>query len=309
MGTAIVKSSPLFAVALGGGAALGYAHLGVLEVLEREGIVPDLIVGTSMGAFVGGACAAYPAVGDAMRRFRVSLADPYVMDINLDYLKRQTSASFWETLFGRVRRGFLVTQSVLRDSIVDQVTFGRILRNVLPDLDIRQLTHRFACVSANLNAEMPRQLWTEGSLLTAVAASCAIPGIFPAQTIGNSVHVDGGSVENIPVPSARQLGGTTVVAVSVDDERPKTADVAAEYFVAAAHLAKRTLTQLQVQNADLLLRPKLDAFHWADFQQFEPIVESGRNAAREKIDDIRQLWQDHRKGYVRKIWSWFKRSS
>ncbi|XP_060085163.1 uncharacterized NTE family protein YlbK-like [Ylistrum balloti] len=298
---------PCLGIALGGGAALGYAHLGILEVLDVEGICPDLVVGTSMGALVGAAYVSWPNIGATQRRFRVGLEDPFIMGLNLDYLKSKTEASFWELLFGKIRRGLMVTQSMIRDSIVDAEAFSRILRNLLPDSDIENLPRTFACISANLNAKQHRHLWTQGSLLQAAAASCAIPGIFPAQEINGDVHVDGGSVENIPVPAAKELGATFIIAINVDEEDTgHQPAVAAEYFVAASELSRRSLTDLQIRDAQVLLAPKLSQFHWADFQKIDEIIEQGRVAADAQIDEIRYLWQDHRKGFRKGVWAWMR---
>ncbi|RMF14508.1 MAG: patatin-like phospholipase family protein [Candidatus Dadabacteria bacterium] len=295
-------TQPRFALVLGGGAALGYAHLGVLDVFEQEGLMPDLICGTSMGALAGASVLAWSGAGEAIRRFRVALDDPWVMNLDFSYLRKQAGESFWDLFFGRVRKGLLVTQSMIRDSIVGPDSYDRILRNLIPDEAIEELRRPFACISTNLMSPQPRTLWRSGSLMQAVAASCAIPGIFPAQTIDGEVHVDGGSIENIPVPAARELGATFVVAVSVDQEEPVgPKGVAAEYFIAASHLARRRLTELQIADADAVLYPNLRQFHWADFQALGDIVEAGRRIARASVADIRRAWGEHQKQY-RKGW-------
>ncbi len=298
---------PRFALVLGGGAALGYAHLGVLEVLEREGLMPDMICGTSMGALTGASALAWRGAGEAIRRFRVALEDPWVMDLDFSYLRRQAGDSFWDLLFGRMRKGFLVTQSMIRDSIVEPERYERILRNLIPDQSIEELHRPFACISTNLSSPQPRTVWYRGSLNRAVAASCAIPGIFPAQTIDGEVHVDGGSIENVPVPAARELGATFVVAVSVDQEEVVgSRGVAVEYFIAASHLARRRLTELQIADADAILYPNLRQFHWADFQALGDIVEAGRRVARAAVADLRHAWEEHQRQFRKRgrTWRW-----
>ncbi len=294
-------------IALGGGAALGYAHIGVLKVLAAEGLFPDCIAGTSMGALVGGAAASWASMDEVERRFRVSMNDPYIMELDLEYLDESDKASTWDNLMGKVKRGVLLTQSVMKDSIIGKEVFERILRNLLPDRNIDELPVPFACVSTNLQYER-RTLWTRGRLLDAVAASCAIPGIFPHFHDGAAMHVDGGSVENIPVRAAREIGSTLVLAVSVEEQKPPPPpEVAVDFFLRAGAISRRALVAQQLANADLVVAPPVAEFHWSQFRDLAPLVACGERAASQMIDELKYVWQDHQRGFKKGIWSFIFR--
>lgn len=286
---------PQLALALGGGAALGYAHVGVVRAFCEAGLWQniDLLVGTSMGALVGAVAITSPSPQEVARRFRVALADPYLYNLDFEYLIQDRDDSVWAAWFGRLKRGLMLTQSILRDSIVDAETFDRMLCALLPPFRIEDLARRFVCISTDLTHRR-RHIWSTGPLLDAVAASCAIPGLFPSRRVGSSLHVDGGSVERVPVLAARELGATFVVAVSIEPPpHTQEPDTAAELFVAAANVTVEHLVALQLRTADVIVRPDVTGLHWADFRRFDDPVERGYVAGRAAVEEIRALWQDH----------------
>lgn len=300
-------ASPRLAVALGSGAARGYAHFGVLQVLRERGLEPDLVVGSSMGALVGAAVVAAGDIDLAMRRFRVALADPYVMEnLNLDRLVGASEQGVWDDFLGLMRKGLTLAQSVMRDSLVTDDLYRRVLRELLPYTRIETLPATFACVSTNLSSGR-RQVWTEGPLIEAVGASCAIPGVFPAVEVDGELHVDGGWVESVPVLAARELGADFVLAVEIDDDPLEhVPERAVEVLLAANKVTRRTLTMLQASGADLVLQPKVRGVHWAEFRKLDELLEVGREAALERIDEITAAWEEARRGRQKgySAWRW-----
>lgn len=282
-------SRPRIAVALGSGAARGYAHFGVLQVLEEHGLIPDLIVGTSMGALVGGAVAASDDTEMALRRFRAALADPWLMGDEMKTLRGRSEAGSWEVFLGFVRRGMSLAQGVFGESVVKRDVYQRILRAMLPWQEIEDLPRAFACVSTNLTRGN-RQLWTSGPLVQAVAASCAIPGVFPATEVDDELHVDGGWVEGVPVLAARELGADCVIAVEIADDEARTPERGVDVLLEANRQTRRALTRLQMMAADIVLKPAVQDVHWADFDRLDDLVAVGRRAALDSIDSIAAAW-------------------
>ena len=178
---------PIIGLALGGGAARGFAHIGVLRKLLGHGIVPDVIVGTSIGAVVGGCYAAQEM--DNLESWARTLTVRGV----LSYLDISLSGS------GLIGGGHLASQ----------------LDSGLKDTRIDDLPIRFAAIATEFNTG--HEIWlTRGRLSDALRASYALPGIFPPVLIGGRWLVDGALVNPVPVSAARALGARLVIAVNLN---------------------------------------------------------------------------------------------
>jgi NTE family protein len=178
---------PIIGLALGGGAARGFAHIGVLRKLLEHGIVPDVIVGTSIGAVVGGCFAAKEM--DNLESWARTLTVRGV----LSYLDISLSGS------GLIGGGHLASQ----------------LDSGLKDTRIDDLPIRFAAIATEFNTG--HEIWlTRGRLSDALRASYALPGIFPPVLIGGRWLVDGALVNPVPVSAARALGARLVIAVNLN---------------------------------------------------------------------------------------------
>lgn len=174
-------------LALSSGGARGAAHVGVLKVLEEEGIFPDVIVGASMGAEFGGA---------------------YAAGIPISHLE-----GLWQsTSFGQVFKSLLPTIPWAGWSSGNAIR--RFLRELLGDRTIEELPIRFAAVVTDLESGLPLTL-TEGSLVEAIRASLSVPGLFTPVWIDGHLCIDGGVSNPLPVDAARALGAEFVIAVDV----------------------------------------------------------------------------------------------
>ncbi|HEY0301832.1 MAG TPA: patatin-like phospholipase family protein, partial [Rhizomicrobium sp.] len=181
------STRPSIGLALGGGAARGFAHIGVLKTLAAHGIVPDVIVGTSIGAVVGGCYAASQLEGleSWARGLKVRSIFSY-LDISL-------SGS------GLISGSHLATK----------------LTETLADRRIEDLPVRFAAIATEFNTG--HEIWlTRGRVADAMRASYALPGIFPPVKIGGRWLVDGALVNPVPVSAARALGARLVIAVNLN---------------------------------------------------------------------------------------------
>jgi NTE family protein len=180
---------PSIGLALGGGAARGFAHIGVVRTLAAHGIVPDVIVGTSIGAVVGGCYAAQQL--DPLEVWARGLSVRSV----IGYLDVNLSGS------GLIRGTHLAKQ----------------LEIGLKDSRIDDLPMRFAAIATEFNTG--HEIWlTRGRLVDALRASYALPGIFPPVLIGGRWLVDGALVNPVPVSAARALGARLVIAVNLNSD-------------------------------------------------------------------------------------------
>src|SRR5215207_1696977 len=176
-------------IALGGGAARGWAHIGVMRVLEREGIAPDVIAGSSVGAVVGGCYAAGKL--DEIEEFAKSLTKRRVMGL-LDF---------------HITGSGLIAGDRLR----------RLLEHDLADLRIEDLPLRFAAIATELGTG--HEIWiTRGPLVEALRASYALPGVFDPVKLGGRWLIDGAIVNPIPVTTARALGADLVLCVNLNGD-------------------------------------------------------------------------------------------
>lgn len=181
------SSKPRIGIALGSGIARGWAHIGVLRGLERQGIQPDIVCGTSIGAFVGGAYVAG----------RLASLDAWVRDLNKLRLTRLFDFQF-------THGGLLAGRKMMQ--VYDEQ---------LPGVLIEDLAKRFACVCTDLDAG--HEIWVQdGPLCDAVRASSAVPGILPPVKIDGRWLVDGALVNPIPVSVCRALGAHVVIAVDLN---------------------------------------------------------------------------------------------
>lgn len=182
-------SGPVIGLALGSGAARGWAHIGVLNELHERGIEPSIVCGTSIGAFVG---AAY--VAGHLNRLQQWVCGLTRRDI-LRYMDVQLFAG-----------GFITGTSQ-----------KKMIRDDLGDVLIEDLPKPFATVATNLNTG--REVWFQkGSLLDAVHASLALPGLFSPVHVQNQWFVDGGLVNPVPVSVCRALGAEVVIAVNLNSD-------------------------------------------------------------------------------------------
>jgi predicted acylesterase/phospholipase RssA len=184
-----VSRQPRIGIALGGGAARGWAHIGVLQALARHGVVPEVVTGASIGALVGAAFAAN----------RLDALDAWVRALSgLDVLKLLDAR-----IAGGVIEGNRVMQAIER---------------ILPDLPIETLERPYAAVATDLRTGRP--VWLRsGSTIAAVRASCAMPGLMPPRRHEHRWLVDGGLVDPVPVTLCRVLGADVVIAVDISAYR------------------------------------------------------------------------------------------
>ena len=251
-------TKPKIGLALGGGAARGFAHIGVVKMLEAHGIVPDYIVGTSAGAVVG---ALYAAGHDAfaMQKIGQQLDEKIFAD--------------W-TLGGRG----LLKGEALQDFINQQV--GK--------RPLEKLNKPFAAVATDLN-NGERVVFRTGDTGLAVRASAAVPGVFqPAQFRGHH-YVDGGLTSPVPVQAAREMGADIVIAVDIS-ARPEgqPVDSLTAIIWQTTTIMGGMIGANELKGADVVIRPKLPYVKSWDFTARNDAMLEGERAALAALPTLRQ---------------------
>ncbi|GAA0247979.1 patatin-like phospholipase family protein [Rhodanobacter caeni] len=244
-------------LALGGGAARGFAHIGVIKMLEASGIHPDVVAGTSAGSVVG---ALYASGMDPFQLQQAALA--------LD------EASIRDV---RLFSGGLVQGRKLQDYINKEVG----------DRPIERLQLPFAAVATQLESGR-RTVFVLGNTGQAVRASSSVPGVFEPTAIDGKHYVDGGVVSPVPVDAARELGADVVIAVDIS-AKPDASNPADMLGIIGKSITimGRQLGEQELARADVVIHPKLDGIGAADFAQKDQAIMRGEQAALAAIPGIR----------------------
>lgn len=284
-------------IALGGGGAKGFAHIGVLDALGRAGIEFDMVAGTSIGALVG----AVYASG------------------NLHELERVSRK------YGMKDLPFLLGPTWPRKGLFSGNYIERLLGDIARVKNIEDLEKPFAALAVDLN-KAEAVTFTCGDLYKAVHASMCIPGLFKPVIDGDRILVDGGVLEPVPLSALRRLGADVVVAVDLlsnltpVETAPERTPVFAEYirFLAerfymeglmekeresgitaslvdiiqrSSIIAQRRLTEYNFRDnpPDVVIDPPLSNIKVLDFHRGESIIDSGRRAAEKAIPELRNI--------------------
>ncbi|WP_374321847.1 patatin-like phospholipase family protein [Pseudoxanthomonas kaohsiungensis] len=248
---------PRIGLALGGGAARGFAHIGVIQALEDNGIRPDLVVGTSAGSLV----AALYASGKGGAEL-ATLAD--AMD--------EGAITDWSY----PGRGLIRGEALAR--FVRQHTGGRAIEQMALPLGI---------VATDLDNGQPI-LFQRGDVGTAVRASSAVPAVFQPVRIGNREYVDGGLVSPVPVRFARQMGAELVIAVDISAAPDGNATGDAMHMLLQTFaIMGRSINNFELRDADLVLRPRLGGVGGTDFAARKRSIQAGREVALAQLADLK----------------------
>jgi len=256
-------------LALGGGAARGFAHIGVIKALEARGLQIDLVCGTSAGSVVG---ALYASGMSGLQINKLALT----MD--------QASISDWAMPFRT--RGFL--QGVALQNYVDTTLHNRPIEKMAKPLGI---------VATDLRSGQPI-LFQRGDTGIAVRASCSVPSIFEPVKIGGREYVDGGLVSPVPASFARRMGADFVIAVDIS-ANPETAltqnsfDVLLQTFT----IMGQTIKTYELEKyADFVIRPNLAAMSGADFGQRNAAILAGEEAVSRLYPELQRKLAEHHAG-------------
>lgn len=290
------EGRPCVGLVLSGGGARGFAHAGVLRLMEEMGIRVDVVTGTSMGSMVGGAYAAgYTAgqiediiLGVNWTKMMAPRADRSALPwrLKLDDYKNLPNNAIMLTKEGKVE---------LPESVIPSQELEIFLNDKAGPVnyvnDLSELALPYACVATDLVTGERVIMQKDVNLGRAMRASMSVPGAFAPVVIKDRMLVDGGLVDNLPVELAREMGADVVIAVNLGTPLSKRSELNNVVNVMAQMV--NLLTEQNVQkslasltDADVLISPDLDGFSSADFKKSKEIIERGYQAAakvREKL--------------------------
>ena len=247
---------------LGSGGARGLAHVGVLQVLEENGIVPDIISGCSAGAIFGAVYAAG--------------TDLYLLEKYLGTVEAKTIIDLGIPIHGGILSGDKIEEVVL---------------TLTHDLSFDETKIPFVCIATDLmTGEM--KVFEEGKLHRAVRASMAVPGVFTPALIDDHYYVDGGVLEELPVSVLRERGADVVITSDLgikrnffDPEHPSPIDILRR----SSDIMQANMTQQQADKGDVVIRPDASFMGLLRINGYEESVDAGRQKATEALPRIREL--------------------
>jgi NTE family protein len=279
-------------LALGGGGVRGFCHIGVLQVLEQEGIAVDLIAGTSAGALIGGAYASGLSPQEIHRRVDAYILSPEFQSSTLREIgmtMNPEQQTFWEKTRNAVRQRYYLLSTFVKPAILPPKDFEALVRYFIPDIDIRETKIPFYAVATDLITGR-RIAVSKGSLRQAVLASSAVPGAVDPVRMGDWLLADGGITSLVPVLTAREAGADAVIAVVVDRETnvPGEFETAQEIVLRAGDITSNKLEETELLQADVVIRPRIGDLHWSDFSRAKGLIQEGETAARLALGEIRE---------------------
>jgi NTE family protein len=271
---------PRIGLALGGGGARGFAHIGILQWLDEHRVPVDVVGGTSMGGLVGGAFAAGMAPGDIRTLVEdvdwSSLLSPDTPFVYKTFRRKEDTRAFPSALRFGLRGGFRLP-SGLSAAQEGELLFDRLAAPYGSHTDFDALPTPFRCVAADISsAELV--VFDSGWLAQALRATVAIPGVFAPVKIGNKVLVDGGVLNNVPADVVRGTGlADRVIAVDVGEDASTKQRYDSIFGVLdeTLNVMMRSGTKRALRSADLVLVPGLERISGADFSRADELIRRG----------------------------------
>ncbi len=251
---------------MGGGGSRGFAHVGVIKALEAQGIVPDIIVGTSVGSAVG-ALYASGLSGFQLQEISIPMREGSVIDWS------------WPN------RGIFTGQAL-----------EEFINRTVNQKPLEKLQRTFAVVATDLKTG-EEIIFRSGNTGMAVRASCAVPGLFQPTVINGRSYVDGGLVRPVPVSEARALGADFVIAVDISNKpennpTESTTDVLMQTF----DIMSQTINRYELPKADVVIRPITKAIDQGSLDDRHSAILEGEKAAAAAMAEIKAKLQKLSKG-------------
>ncbi len=276
---------------LGGGGARGLAHIGLLRAFEEANIKFDAIVGTSIGAIVGGM---YAQNNDSMEieyKFRKFFESEEFKKTDIDFLYSDDSkenTSFIANMFNALKQKMIIGKTLFfEQGFFPFNEFKSLISNLVMDMDFSELSIKFACVTSDLMSGKA-VIFTEGKCLEPITASATIPGVIQPLNLANRLLVDGAVVHNIPIIPAKELfPDAKILGVSVNSDLKPTSefDNTLKIILRVDDMRSYHRDKLEKSFADFCIHMPVEKFHWADFRHIDKFIELGYSVTKKFIED------------------------
>ncbi|HJO05445.1 MAG TPA: patatin-like phospholipase family protein [Acidobacteriota bacterium] len=299
-------------LALSGGGSRGLAQLGVLKVLEREGVPIDLVAGTSIGSVVGGI---YACLGNALAteaRVLETVRSGPMQGLDLDRILKLSGVSPVSSegadtprigLLGRaqhlLRRMYVSHAALTRPAVLDGAAVIEVFEGLFEGRTFDQTAIPFAAVAVDVE-EGCEVIVANGSIARGVAASSAIAGIFPPVVIEGRKLIDGGYTSPVPIDAAQMLGANVVIAVDVSQRGRDTGGLenAVEVAMRSSEISLEALEQEQLRRADVVIPAHGALRHWSDYSAPREAIDAGERATERLVNGIHEVIRERARLFV-----------
>jgi len=279
------KRKTKWALVLMGGGARGLAHIGVLDVLQKKGWTPDIIVGTSMGAIIGGIFAA----GISPLKLR-----DMAKDLNLDNFIDRPNLPFLpkkpDSIIDFILLDAFKTRLLRKVGPESEDKLEEYFKSVVGEADIEDLPLKFACNAVDL-VSGKEIVFNRGKLYKALRATMSLPIVFEPLRMDDMILVDGGVLNNVPVEIARDLGAERTILVDVHRPLKKIATKEIKNTFQLIQRMVETMTanttREKIEQSDFVVRVDLDVDIF-DFDNPEELIEAGKLAANNNLDTLKK---------------------
>jgi NTE family protein len=272
-------------LALGGGGARGFAHVGVIKVLEEMGWYPDLVTGTSMGSIVGALYAMCGNAGELEEKVYQHINSEWFNELGVQQLSNiRADSGIPDSIVTYIK--YMIKQRFKKKDVHPLSLFPSdflpdILERIFGTTTFNELKIPFIAVATDIYSGQNLEL-NSGSLVKAVAASSSIPGIFSPVEYRGMLLVDGCVTRNIPIPTPRNGQKREIIAVdvqsSLEDSSPLKNPLDVIYRVDA--ITTYHLNQFYLDVADIVIVPSIRNVNWDDFDDIKALIDAGEQAAR-----------------------------
>lgn len=280
---------PKIVYVLSGGAAMGFCHLGMIEALERRGVHPDLVVGTSAGSLFGALYCHFGSVDEVLRRVERVFASDEFTEFERKYFGVRKPADghvqsglrhFFSGLAGTWKNGMHLGKAMMTTAMVAEKDAVSLFTRIFEGITFETLKMPFAAVAVDLVQGAPVIFSGPKDLMKAVMASSAIPLVFPAVVVGGHAHADGAIMSNLPVREARSLAGEDAYFVGFDVSPPVKLSgddlSTVELVLRLLDLSTRSKQYADRQLVDVLFQPVDRSYLWSSFAEYEKYLDLGR---------------------------------
>ena len=274
-------------LALGGGGARGACHIGVLKSLERRGIIPDVISGTSAGSMIGAMYASHANADIIEEKYTAHVNGEDFKDLGFRYIpNNEKDDSVFSQVFKQMKNQYILMVSSTRKSLVKNERLAKAANNLFANSQFSDLKIPLIVTATDLISGKP-MLYKSGNVVDAVVKSSSIPGFVEPTYIDNRMLLDGGIVFPTPVPPL--IGECDfIIAVNISrafdtNEEP---DNIFEITNRARDISTLHLNSYLLKQSDFVISPEHKNLHWSAFDKTEEFIKNGYNAAESEMEKL-----------------------
>ena len=274
-------------LALGGGGARGACHIGVLKSLERKGIIPDIISGTSAGSMIGAMYASHANADIIEEKYTAHVNGEDFKDLGFRYIpNNEKDDSVFSQVFNQMKNQYILMVSSTRKSLVKNERLAKAANNLFANSQFSDLKIPLIVTATDLISGKP-MLYKSGNVVDAVVKSSSIPGFVEPTYIDNRMLLDGGIVFPTPVPPL--IGECDfIIAVNISKafNTKDEPDNIFEITNRARDISTLHLNSYLLKQSDFVISPEHENLHWSAFDKTEEFIKNGYNAAESEMEKL-----------------------